>query len=570
MSAPLRKRTRLAKRAGISRRLFLKGVGLGGGGAALLTACGSDNPSSAVTRLTPSSTTTRCAPSTGTALLNAAVFAHGVASGDPTPTSMIFWTRVSQQTAALPVTLDIYRDEALTQLHSAHCATATPERDYTVKLDVDGLDPATTYWYVFRAQGAQSRTGRTRTAPMGDAKAIRFGVVSCSSMAHGFFNAYAQLAKRKDIDAILHLGDYIYEYANGEYGDVRTYEPTTEIKTLEDYRTRHGHYKKSDADLQTLHALFPFVTIWDDHESTNNSYRDGAENHTEGAEGNWPQRKAWAQQAYDEWMPIRLPEAGNPSKIWRRLRYGNTLDLFMLDTRLFDRDLEASTPVNPVDGTARADDRKLIGKAQMDWLTDGLKTSNATWKVIGNQVVFHQWSVKPGPDGKVPSQLQSLVGPSGLNGDAWDGYVAERKRVTAVLRGENGGKKVNNTVILTGDVHSSWVADITDDPNDPTVYNPVNGDGALAVEFVGPSVTSPGLPIPQQAVDAFRLLNPHIKYINLQEHGYMLLTFTAQQASCEYWYVSTIAEKGGSERLAKTFTVAVNSNRIGSMPGLSS
>ncbi len=572
MSAPLRKRTRLAKRAGVSRRLFLKGLGIGGGGAVMLAGCGSENGPLQPTgnNINPSEAVGSCAASAGPTSLDAATFAHGVATGDPTPSGMIFWTRVSGVSAPTPVTLEIYRDEALKQLDSTRCATASENRDYTVKIDVEGLQPATTYWYVFKTGAAQSRTGRTRTAPAGDAQAIRFGVVSCSSMAHGFFNAYAQLAKRKDIDAILHLGDYIYEYGNGQYGDVRTYEPATEIVTLKDYRTRHGHYKKTDADLQNLHALFPFVTIWDDHESTNNSYRDGAENHTEGEEGSWPQRKSWAQQAYDEWMPIRLPEAGNPSKIWRRLRYGNMLDIFMLDTRLFDRDLESSTPVNPVEGTARAEDRKLIGKQQMDWLTDGLKTSTSTWKVIGNQVVFHQWSVKPGPDGKVPAPLQSLVGPSGLNGDAWDGYVAERKRITAVLRGDNGGKKVNNTVILTGDVHSSWVADITDDPNDPSVYNPLTGDGSLAVEFVGPSVTSPGLPIPQQAVDAFRVPNPHIKFINLQEHGYMLVTFTAQQASCEYWYVSTIAEKGGTERLAKTFLVAVNTNRVAGAPGLSS
>ncbi len=572
MSAPNRKRARASKRPGISRRLFLKGLGFSGGSSLLLAGCGGGNDNFTASPTNPMNVSESAAicQAPGTGLTQSArVFAHGVATGDPTANSMIFWTRVSEQTAPVDVTLEIFKDALLTQLYATRCTQANATRDYTIKLDVDGLEPATTYYYRFSTASATSRTGRTQTAPAAGIGALKFGVVSCSSMAHGFFNAYAQLSNRKDINAIIHLGDYIYEYGTGEYGDIRPYEPANEIKTLSDYRTRHSFYKRTDADLQTLHSLFPFITIWDDHESTNNSYRDGAGNHTEGVEGSWPQRKGWAQQAYDEWMPIRLPEAGNTNKIWRRLRYGTLLDMFMLDTRLFDRDPEAATPVNPTDSTARAEDRNLLGKVQLEWLSNGLQESSAKWKVIGNQVVFHQWSVKPGPDGKVPAELQGLVGPSGLNGDSWDGYVAERKRVTAVLSGANGKKKIDNTIILTGDVHSSWVADITNDPNDPSIYNPITGSGSLAVEFVGPSVTSPGLPIPNQAVDAFRVINPHIKYINLSDHGYMLVSFTEKEASCEYWYVSTVTERGGSERMGKKFTVLAGENKVSGLPGLS-
>jgi alkaline phosphatase D len=248
----------------VSRRLLLKGLGFSGSSALLLSACGGEN----------------------------------TASGGNAKA-------VSGQSAPVDVTLEIYNDAGLKQLHARRCTTTSAARDYTVKLDVDGLEAAST-----------------------GVSALKFGVVSCSSLAHGFFNAYAQLAKRTDIDAIIHLGDYIYEYASGEYGDIRPYEPATEIKTLSEYRIRHSHYKMTDADLQTLHSLFPFITIWDDHESANNSYRDGAENHTEGAESTWPQRKGGAQQAYDEWMPIRLPEAGNTNKIWRQLKYGNLLVSF--------------------------------------------------------------------------------------------------------------------------------------------------------------------------------------------------------------------------------------------------
>lgn len=537
------------------------GVGLGSSntGAGSSGQQGSDTPSSPVVASGP------------------VRFDHGVASGDPTRDSVILWTRITpQQATDLPfaVTVEVFDNPTATLLVSSRRVETTAARDYTVKFDQTGLLPGRFYWYRFSCNGAQSLLGRTKTAPV-TASELKFGLASCSSLPHGFFNAYRFMAARDDLDAVIHLGDYLYEYGNGEYGNLRTVEPPTEMITLSDYRTRHGFYKKADPDLQLLHSRLPFITIWDDHESTNDSFKDGAENHTQGTEGVWQQRKAWAQQAYDEWMPIRLPEAGNPAKIWRRLRYGDLADLFMLDTRLWARDQQAGTPVNPlpVPGqvNASATDRKLIGDDQMAFLKDGLQSSTARWKIIGNQVVFHQWVLKPGTELTATltatlgplSGLQNLVSPTGLNGDSWDGYTAERTSLIEFLE----RNRISNTVFLTGDVHSSWVADITRDPNLPLNllggYNPLTGAGSVATEFVVTSVTSPGLPLPDQVIQAFRVTNPHIKYINVTRRGYSVLTLNDQRAKCDYWYVSSIETRDGvTEELAASFETASGSNRI--------
>lgn len=562
MSAPRRKRTRLQKRPGITRRTFLKGLGFGTaaiGSTGLISGCtssGSDNPASP-TPTNPSEVVTQDVE-----------FLHGVASGDPAADRVILWTRITPENPAntLVGRVDVYRDENLTDFVRSENFETTAQRDFTVKVDFDGLAADTIYFYRFVSNGKQSITGRTRTTPAaGNKRPLNFGVVSCSSLAHGFFNAYGLLAERDDLDAVLHLGDYIYEYGTGEYGNLRPYEPATEIITLADYRTRHAQYKR-DADLQKLHARVPFITIWDDHESTNNSYRDGAENHTEGVEGVWEERKGFSQQVYDEWMPIRLPEANNPGKIFRRLQFGDLVDMFMLDTRLFDRDLEAATPINPIEGAASDADRKMIGPEQFDFLVNGMRNSNAQWKLIGNQVVFHQWSLKPGIDNPAPGPLNDLIGPSGLNGDSWDGYAQERKRIIDAIRGTDGGAAVDNVVILTGDVHSAWVADITDNPNQPVSqlggYNPLTGEGSVAVEFVVTSITSPGLPIPNDVIQAFRLLNPHIKHINLTENGYSVLRVSEEKTVCEYWAISTITQQGATEALSAQFEVANGAKRI--------
>lgn len=557
MGSPYRRSSRLAwfRRSGLSRRDFLLRAGTAVaavGLAPLLPACGNSTA--------PGDSAIGAGPGVSSP------FKHGIATGDPLPNAVIFWTRVTPESAAeeIAVVLRVYQDPQLTQLFGSIPATANSLRDWTVKIDFAGLLPASSYYYQFEAKGFKSAIGRTRTAPSGTVSRLRLGLVSCSSYAHGFFNAYGHLSKRADLDAIVHLGDYIYEYASDAasgdevYGSARPYEPSYEMKTLADYRTRHAYYKRTDPELVELHRQFPFITIWDDHESCDNSWRDGGLNHNEGGknEGVWSDRKSFSQRAYDEWMPIRLPVPGDSNRIWRKLSYGSLAELILLDTRLFDRDLQLSTPIQPQENTTDAA-KKMIGPVQRQFLIDSIKNSTATWKLVGSQVVFHQWSLSPG--------LKSAGGPRGLNGDSWDAYGFERQQIIDALRA-NAAK---NVVILTGDVHSSWVADITDDPNNPAAYsnNPVDnsGSGSVAAEFVVTSITSPvqaQLAMLDPAIDGFRANNPHIKYIDLLNKGYSILDVTPERVLCEYWYVSTIATRGGTESFATAFPVPVDANRV--------
>lgn len=558
MGAPRRRRSRLPSRvlslpSGLNRRAFLRRAGGAAalllGGPAVLSGCGNSDP--------PAGTGGDPGP------VPENPFKHGVASGDPLTDRVILWTRVTPVAAEdIPVSVSVYRDAALSQRVGIASQTASAARDWTIKIDFTGLEAGTTYYYRFAARGHQSVIGRTRTAPASGAQRLRFGVASCSSYAHGYFNAYAQLARRADLDVVLHLGDYVYEYGSGEYGDTRPYEPATEMITLADYRTRHGYYKRTDPDLQEVHRQHPFIAVWDDHESTDNSWRDGANNHTEGAEGSWAQRKAWAQQAYDEWMPIRYPEAGNVGRIWRRFEFGGLMDLLMLDTRLFDRDEPLGLPPLPPDDP-NDPDRKLLGPEQQQWLFDSLSGSTATWKFLGQQIMFGQLKIVGLPDlSAVPGlNLVPIAGSGGqyLNGDQWDGYQAERSAVFAHL----ADNAIDNVVVLTGDIHTSWAMDLTPDPNNPIAYNPLTGVGSRAVEYVCTSVTSPGLDQLAPVQDAIRLVNPHMKYVDLSQKGYMVFDVTPERVLGEFWYVSTIAERGGSESLAAAYPVAAGDNRLG-------
>ncbi|MGJ8668260.1 MAG: alkaline phosphatase D family protein [Oceanococcus sp.] len=512
----------------LTRRQFMSHGAVGAAALPLLAGCGANDALPGV----DSGNDDGGAEQTG------GPFQHGIATGDPLSDRIIFWTRVTTSQDSMPVALDVFSDPELSDPVTSAIGTATLARDHTVKLDVAGLQPGTTYYYQFTAEGVKSAIGRTRTAPTGGSEQLRFGVVSCASAAHGYFNAYRMLAKRADIDCILHMGDYIYEYGSGEYGDVRPYEPEHEITTLDDYRTRHAFYKK-DPDLIELHRQFPFITTWDDHETADNSYRDGAANHTEGEEGVWEERKGWGQQAYDEWMPIRYPEPGNVGKIWRSFNYGELAEIFFLDTRLYDRDIPAgflgesspsgAVPADPLVSTE--EDRRMIGPEQMDWLLNGLSNSTAQWKIVANQMVFSQWQIADGGTTGVGVYL---------NGDAWDGYQAERTQILAHLRDNS----IDNVVVLSGDVHSSWCADVTESPLNITQYNPITG-GSAAVEFTAPSVTSPPaasldqIPAGQQA---FIALNPHIRYLDFAGKGYVVLNLDDAGAQGDYWYVDSFSE----------------------------
>nr|WP_244975965.1 alkaline phosphatase D family protein [Nocardia huaxiensis] len=505
---------------------------------------------------------------TGTAAADAPVFQHGVASGDPLPTGVILWTRVTPIADATPgsgrgepveVRWEVARDGEFGNVVASGSHTATAETDHTVKIDATGLTPAADYFFRFTALGQTSRIGRTRTAPgaQDTPDRLRFGVVSCANYEEGWFAAYRHLAARDDLDAVIHLGDYLYEYARGAHAvvlpNVRAHDPANEIVTLADYRIRHGQYK-TDADLATLHARVPFICTWDDHESANDAWVDGAENHTPAKEGEWQARRAAALRAYLEWMPVRAVGTGAGAQLYRRLRFGTLAELSMLDLRSYrDQQLKAVTGWRDVENPART----LTGAAQMQWLTAGLTTSTAQWKLIGNPVMIAPLTL-PTLDGTMAGAFAATLGTpsSGLpiNLDQWDGYAADRQRLFTALR-ENS---VRDVVFLTGDIHSSWAADLPIDPNDypagPTV----------GAEFVVPSVSMASigdaahLPLRTASVvleNTIRGLNRHLHYSELDSHGYGVLHLDSTQSQMDWFYVGSVTDPNAGVRHGASLAV---------------
>jgi alkaline phosphatase D len=493
-------------------------------------------------------------------------FQHGVASGDPLSDRVILWTRVSSTSTAVTVSYVVAKDPAFSQVVLRGTAKTNPNRDYTVKVDAASLKPDTTYYYRFEAEGSTSPVGRTKTLPLGSTSRLRMAVASCANHAYGYFNAYRHIAERADLDLVMHLGDYLYEYGNGEYGDVRATEPPTEILTLSDYRARHAQYKR-DADLQEAHRQHPWIIIWDDHEVANDSWKDGAQNHSEGTEGTWAGRRAAALQAYHEWMPVRPVDTADLARNNRAFQYGDLVDLVMLEERLSARSQQlAATIAVPGLGNvfsqtgAFADPtRALLGATQEAWLANRLRTSSTRWRFLGQGVMFAQL--------KGVAAANAAGGGLFLNSDQWDGYQPARNRIYDILKGNGTVPAVNNVVVLTGDIHSSWAADLTQDPNNPVVatggYNPLTGEGSCAVEFVGTSITSPGLNDPSGGTATLlRSINPHFKYIDLNRRGYMLIDANPNRVVAEWWYVDTVASVSHVQSFGTAFEVQNGSNRL--------
>lgn len=498
----------------ITRRNFIRGAGAGAAGLSTLT-----QPSLSLAMSSPK-------PIEQTIPGH---FNYGVASGDPQSDRIILWTHF-QPEANIPVTVhwQIATEESFNQLVNEGDFRTDGSRDYTVKVDADGLQPGTRYFYRFTALGVQSPVGITRTAPAGDVSQCRFAVVSCSSYPHGYFNVYRALAGRDDLDAVIHLGDYLYEYGQDEYGELllrekRALAPAHETVSLSDYRRRHAMYKL-DEDLQAIHRRHAFITVWDDHEFTNDAWRDGAGNH-DTSEGEWKIRKAAAKQAYFEWMPIRENTQGS---IIRTLNYGNLLNLIMLDTRVEGRDEQPEG--SSKQQIAKDPNRSLLGFEQEAWLHQQLQNNSVQWKIIGQQVMMAQRYFINLPD--------HFGGGASLWLDSWDGYAATRDRLLSHIR----RNKIHNVVVLTGDVHSSFAADLSDNPYDPDNYNRHTGAGSLAVEFVCPSVTSPGFPpvIAETGARTIMDASPHIKFAELRQHGFILLSVTPQQVQADWYYVPQV------------------------------
>ena len=504
-------------------------------------------------------------------------FRHGVASGDPLADAVILWTRVTPPPNAAPgsgrgaastLAWEVAADRGFGRIVASGTANTDAARDHTVKVDATGLSPATSYWYRFRvtggpAAGAVSPVGRTKTAPAANAdpSSVRFGVVSCSNWEAGYFAAYRYLERRDDLDAVVHLGDYIYEYGAGEYvgktGAVRKHAPTHDIVSLADYRIRHAQYK-TDPDLKALHARHPFIVTWDDHESADNSWRGGAENHNR-RQGSWAKRKANADRAYFEWMPIRPEVSADDRHIYRRLRYGNLLELSMLDLRTY-RDQEVARWSNKTDDPSRT----ITGRRQMEWVKGGIATSTAKWQIVGTSVMMSPVLIPPLDPARTKA-LTDLVGfpENGLmfNPDQWDGYQKDRERLLDAV--EAAGKK--NVVFITGDIHMSWANDI---PRKPANYP---GAGTVATEFVVTSVTSNNLDdmvrLPEGSVGpvasaAIQATNNHTRWVETDRHGYAVMTVTPAAAQMDWYFLTDRANRWTRQHLAQSWKVKSGSRRV--------
>jgi len=451
-------------------------------------------------------------------------FRHGVASGDPLPDTMVLWTRWTPPGGAVPSETDVEwvvaLDPDLRQVVAGGAVSTGPDADHTVKVDPGGLSPATTYWYRFSAQGEHSPTGRTRTAPAAGASPdhLRLGVVSCSSFSDGWFHAYRHLARR-DVDVVVHVGDYLYENGRHAGKGPRRHPPGRAVR-LDGYRTRHALYK-TDPDLQALHARHPMVAIWDDHELAGGTWSGGAHQHSPRRDGPWEERRAAAVRAYWEWMPVRPPDPATPTRIYRAFRWGDLVDLVMVDARLIGRD---EPPGRGKGVVVRVSDRSrtILGTTQRQWLEAQVTASTARWRVLGNQVVL-----APTP----------LVAGRLLNPGQWDGYPEERDWLYRVLAAAGG-----NVAVLSGDIHSSWANDLP-----------------VGAEFVTPSVSSPAFAsilVPGGRVGAaaaertFRWQNRHVRMVELRHHGYVVVDVSRERIRADWWHVDTVLVPSDEETFA--------------------
>lgn len=489
------------------------------------------------------------------AILTARGFTHSVASGEPSAKSVLLWTRyVGNSDTRLRC--EVAEDENFQRVAGGGEVEARGEADHCAKLVVDGLRPDRWYFYRFIApDGTKSPVGRTRTLPEGDTARFGIGLFSCSNLPFGWFNAYAHAADRKDLDLIVHVGDYLYEYPVGTYPSAkdalpeRIIQPNHEMVTLADYRLRHAAYR-ADPDLQRLHQLFPMIAQWDDHELTNDAWENGAENHQPEKEGDWSARKAVAERVYREWMPVS-------DRRYDSYQIGSLATLFKPETRITGRtkplelkealdgrgDL-AKALVEFRDGPWSAQERTLMGLEQERWLYDGLARSAAggtRWQILAQQLVMGEvrlplqaadWVPADAPE-KVRQRTAAGVAASkaGLpfNFDAWDGYPAARSRLLNQVL-ESGG----NLVVLSGDSHNAWG------------NNLMEAGRAAGVEFAGHSVTSPGFEAyvphiaPADVAKALRETNPGLVFSDTSRRGYVSLMLTPEAVTGEWHFLAGI------------------------------
>ncbi|EIU6824896.1 alkaline phosphatase D family protein [Vibrio parahaemolyticus] len=502
-------------------------------------------------------------------------FEHGVASGDPTQTQVIIWTRVTTAASYVDVTWQVASDMEFSNVVQSGVFTTDTGRDFTVKVDVQNLNANSQYYYRFMVGEMMSEVGQTQTLPEDGVEKASMAVVSCANYPAGYFHVYREILNQHEqspFDVVLHLGDYIYEYGAGGYASEDAAalgrEPSkgTECITLDDYRKRYAQYRQ-DADLQALHAKLPMIAVWDDHELANDTWKNGAENHQDD-EGRFIDRRAAAAAAWTEWLPVRENTISN-MLIYRQFSFGNLVNLMMLDTRLVGRDkpldyFSLSAPTMEAIGglvaQSRSADRELLGTEQLAWLMNEFNTHDAKWNVLGQQVLMSRMEL---PSSVMTAMFQLftsteekkteallavntaitgyLADPSAdpislpYNLDAWDGYYVEREKVYQLVKASSG-----NFVCLAGDTHNAWASELKDVSNNP-----------IGVEFATSSVSSPGLEeylaLDPVAIAQMEYTLPHLvselQWADIKQRGFMRVTFTADAAQSTWYLVSTIKDK---------------------------
>ena len=526
---------------------------------------------------------TGCALGRSSKALAEVDFTHGVASGDPESGAILLWTRaVPTAGEAGLVGWELSTHPDFRDVVRSGVSESRAERDFTVKVDVRELTPGTHYYYRFLGRSGNSAVGRAQTLPTGAVDELRLAVFSCSNYPAGYFHAYAEAARLERVDAFLHLGDYFYEYGATGYGTERARElgrqlpddNAGELYSLDDYRKRYALYR-SDADLQALHARAPMIAVWDDHEIANDTWREGAQNHSED-EGDFATRRRAAIQAYFEWMPLRpiVPDA--EGRIYRSFSFGDLVDLHMLDTRLVGRDqqleyadyFDAETGTMDSQGFASAltdPERSLLGSSQRAWLYGSLEASQARWQVLGQQVLMARMTMPASLlggmlrdrdfDGAVPlidalikdkaalaageslspESLQRLTQVMPYNLDAWDGYPAEREQLYAVAE-----RLDQSLVVLAGDTHNAWYSELRD-----------RNDRVTGIELATPGVSSPGMEAylnlgEDQAhalAQALPALIDELQYCDLHRRGFLEVVFTREQVRPRWHFVDSVVTR---------------------------
>ncbi|MFJ3503075.1 MULTISPECIES: alkaline phosphatase D family protein [unclassified Streptomyces] len=472
-------------------------------------------------------------------------FTLGVASGDPQPGSVLLWTRLAPRPfepgGGLPdrrvtVHWELAHDERFRRVARRGAATAHPEFRHTVHVEVEHLEPGRAYFYRFRTGAWASPVGRTRTAPAPGARtaALSFAAVSCQAYHDGHFTAHRHLAQ-EDVDIVLHLGDYLYEYAVNSVGGARAYTDRVlpelfnrETLTLEDYRLRYALYK-TDPDLRAAHAAHPFVVTWDDHETENNYAGDTPENTVPPEE--FLLRRAAAYRAYWEHQPLRRPQLpdGPDMRLYRRLSFGRLAQFDILDTRQYRSDQAYGDGWQVPGPESEEPSRTLTGAAQERWLLDGWRRSRARWNLLPQQVVFAERRDRPTADFK-------------LSMDSWDGYPASRQRILAGA--EAAG--VENLMVLTGDVHVSYGLDLKADFRDPA-------SRTVGTEIVTTSITSgkDGADRPSN-YDKLMQANPHLRFFN-GRRGYVKVSLDRESARADFRTVPYVTTPGAPVTTAASF-----------------